>query len=79
MIPVPAVIVALSSEKHRYRIIRFPPHVCTTDELMWFYSTTVPFTFLIGTGVSLLITILCEVHRVSCLLVCLTNHYLKIL
>ena len=64
-IPLPGVIVALSSHNHRYRLIRFPPDVCTTDDELWFYSTTLIFTVLIGTGVCLLIVIFWVVNKVA--------------
>ena len=65
MIPLPAVIVSLSTDKHKYAISRFPPTICNPDGDMWFYSTTLLITILLGAGVCFLIIIFFVIHKVS--------------
>ena len=64
-VPLPGVIIALTFKKHQYRIIRFPPDVCTTDNELWFFTTTLIFTVVIGIGICLLIIIFWTVNKVS--------------
>ena len=65
VIPLPAVIISLSTEKHKYRLTRFPPTICNPDGDMWFYSTTLLITILLGAGVCFLIIIYFVIHTVS--------------
>ena len=63
MIPLPAVIMSLSIEKHQYRISSST--ACLPSADMWFHSTTLVFTILLGAGICFLIIIFFIIHRVS--------------
>ena len=62
MIPLPAVIMSLSIEKHKYRI---GSTVCLPSADMWFHSTTLLFSIILGAGICFLIIIFFIIHRVS--------------
>ena len=62
VIPLPAVIMALSIEKQQYKL-RLT--VCVPSADIWFHSTTLVFTILLGAGICFLMIIFFIIHRVS--------------
>ena len=63
-VPLPAVIVSLSVEKHHYKLHYFPPTICISSGAMWFYSINVIIDVLVATGVYLLIVVFWTIKRV---------------
>ena len=63
-VPLPAVIVSLSVEKHHYKLHHFPPIVCISSGAMWFYSVILIIDVLVATGVYLLMVVFWIIKRV---------------
>lgn len=48
-----------------YRVIVYPPHVCTSIKRdIQFYTFAVPFNFIVTTGVTLLVLIFWKLYKV---------------
>ena len=63
-VPLPAVIVSLSVEEHHYKVLHFPPTICTSSRAMSFYSIIVIIDVLVAIGVYLLIIVFWIIKRV---------------
>ncbi len=55
LLPLAALLVALSTERHIYRLQRLPPGLPTTSKELWFYSVILLYCVFLAGGICMLI------------------------
>ena len=64
-IPVPAILISLSTEDNRYSVFEFPPHSCIPGTQMWFYSIILPIDIFSGIGVCFMSYLIWTLNKVG--------------
>ena len=67
LLPVPAVIVALTQKDYHYTIVTFPPKSCVTKSSeLWFYSGNLVIDIIVAVALCLLIIVfwIVRIHKV---------------
>lgn len=67
LLPLPGIVISLSTEEYEYRLVQFPPSVCSPYGEIKFYFTILVINVLVEIGVCFLIIIFWVLHKHKCL------------